>query len=249
MAFEPENSLERVLLRAVHEPEARPEFYRLLMSSDLCIGGSIDGAAGDQPARPVQGSQIHLSIVERNGRHLHPIFTAPSRARVFSPDAPYFQALGRDLFLRTMGATFVLNPGSNFGKELIPDEIQYWLDQLVGQRIETEAKRTIQSASQQPQTLLKALGVLFHYRHVACARLAEIHRDGHEPRLLLAVEGELDWRRLSDEIATVIDAIAPQTKVEVVNIDPQTDRDQHIRQLLSITPFYAREPKPEGTIT
>jgi hypothetical protein len=248
MAFEPENPLEKALVRAVHEPDARPEFYRLLMSSDLYVGGRVDGATADELVRPANGSQIHLAIVERNGRHLHPIFTAASRARLFSSSAPYFQALGRDLFTRTIGATFVLNPGSEAGKELVPDEIQYWLNQLVGQRIEVNAKRTIRPAQEHPQRLLKALGVLFVNRPVATARLAEIHRDGQEPRLLLAIEGDLDWRKLAGEIATVAGAIAPEIRVDVVSIDPQTKHNHYTQQLLSIPPFFAREPiQPEGT--
>jgi len=38
VTFAPENDLESALMRAAKEPAARPEFYRLLLSSDLSCG-------------------------------------------------------------------------------------------------------------------------------------------------------------------------------------------------------------------
>jgi hypothetical protein len=246
MAFEPENPLEKALVRASREPDARPEFYRLLMASDLYVGGRVEGAPSDEPVRPARGNQIHLAIVERDGRHLHPIFTTVSRARQFAPEAACFQALGRDLFTRTKGATFVLNPGSEIGKELVPDEIQYWLDQLVGRRIEINAKRTIRPARTHPRKLVKALGVLFVNRQVVTARMAELHRDGQEPRLLLAIEGDLDWRKLAREISAVVEAAAPDVQLDIVSVDPRNERDEHTKQLLSIAPFFERTSIPSN---
>ncbi len=240
MAFEPENPLERALVRASREPDARPEFYRLLMASDLFVGGRVDDDTPEGPVKPARGSEIHLAIVERDGRHLHPIFSAETRARHFSPDAPLFQALGRDLFSRTKGATFVLNPGSEAGKELVPEEIQYWLEQLVGRRIEVNAKRTILAAREHPLKLVKAMGVLFVNRPVATARLGEIHRDGQAPRLFLAIETDGNWRKLSGEIAAIVEEIVPDVQIELLRLNPQDMRDPNLQQILAIAPFFER---------
>ena len=43
MPFIPENELERALVAAVNNPAAAPEFYRLLLQSDLLVLGTVEG--------------------------------------------------------------------------------------------------------------------------------------------------------------------------------------------------------------
>src|SRR5438445_3786883 len=161
MPFEPQNPLEKALVRATEDADARPEFYRLLMASNLFVVGDVGRSVpSDRPAALQDDDLLKLAFVEREGRKYHPVFSAMSRLRDFTPaDKQHFCLIGRDLFVSTRGAQFVLNPGSDFGKELQPDEIAYWLAQLVGRRMESEARHAIGVPKKRPAILLKALGV------------------------------------------------------------------------------------------
>lgn len=239
--FEPENPLERALVRAMQDAAARPEFYRLLMASNLFVVGEAGRPMPhDGPAELQTDDVLKLAFVERDGRKLHPVFSALSRLRSFTPpDKQYFCLLGRDLFLTTAGAQFVLNPGCDFGKELSPDEISYWLSQLAGQRLARGVKRTVAAPQKRPVVLLKALGVLFVNRQVRSARLVEI-REGRT-KLVLAVETDADWRRLRREISAAAQLAAPKFDFELLQLNRGDRRDAFMRQILAIPPFYVRK--------
>jgi hypothetical protein len=242
MRSEPENPLETALMRAGKDADARPEFYRLLMASNLFVVGDVGRPVpDDRPAELRDDDLLKLAFVEREGRKYHPVFSALSRLRDFTPaDKQHFCLIGRDLFVSTRGAQFVLNPGSDFGKELGPDEIAYWLSQLVGRRMESEAKRAIVAPKKRPAMLLKALGVLFVNRQVLSARLAELRGEQAAPRLVLAVETEGDWSRLKREITVAARLAMPKLDFEVIRLNPNDSRDAFTRQLLAIAPFYER---------
>jgi hypothetical protein len=239
--FEPENPLERALVRAMQDAAARPEFYRLLMASNLFVVGEVGRPLPpDGPAELQTDDMMKLAFVEREGRKYHPVFSALSRLRSFTPpDKQHFCLLGRDLFLTTAGAQFVLNPGCDFGKELGPDEIGYWLSQFAGQRSASAAKRTVAVPQKRPAVLLKALGVLFVKRQVRSARLVEV-RDG-KTKLVLAVETDADWRRLRREISAAAHLAAPKFDFELLQLNRGDRRDAFTRQIFAVPPFYVRK--------
>ena len=239
--FEPENLLERALVRAMQDVAARPEFYRLLLASNLFVVGEVGRPTPpDRPAELQPDDVLKLAFVEREGRKFHPVFSTLSRLRSFTPpDKQHFCVLGRELFATTAGAQFVLNPGCDFGKELGPDEIGYWLSQLAGQRLASGPKQTVAVPKKRPAVLLKALGVLFVNRQVQSARLVEI-RDG-ETRLVLAVETDADWRKLKREISAAAQLAAPKFNFELLRLNPRDGRDAFTRQLLAVPPFYVRK--------
>ena len=57
MLFIPENELEKALVRAVKEPQSAPAFYRLLLSSDLLVLGTVEGGTV-----PLRGKQWAFAI-------------------------------------------------------------------------------------------------------------------------------------------------------------------------------------------
>jgi hypothetical protein len=127
--FQPENDIERALMRASAESAERPDFMRALMDAEIFVllvpetGALVPGTDGK--ATVSQGSRLTMVTVTRGEKELLPFFTTPSRARDFftgehivAPDKT------RDLFKRAHNAAFVLNPGSDYGKEFTPDEVQ-----------------------------------------------------------------------------------------------------------------------------
>src|SRR3974390_1622443 len=187
MAFEPENRLEKALLLATTDVMARPEFYRLLMSDPVIAAGEVVDSEG-----------IKLAIVRHNGRPYHPIFTAFSRLDAFSPTkTPRFVIVGRDLFSRTRGADFVLNPGLPVGKQLSPAEIEYWLDPSARARrtlSRNPPKARLGLLPKPPQLLVDALRVLFQNRHdIVAAHLLEVafsdRSEPPHPLIVIATDG------------------------------------------------------------
>jgi len=238
------------LVRATTDAGAQPEFYRLLMASNLIVAGDAGRPVPlGATLKPRASDRFRLAFASRGGRTFHPVFSSTSRLEHFAPQGTqHFRLLGRDLFGTARGAYFVLNPGSQFGKELFPDELAYWLSQLVGRRLSKEGLDTVVSSRKHRVRLTKALGVLFVNRQVTSARLAEIRRTGAETRCVLAVETDSSWRKLSGEIATAVDAVTPEFALELVRLNSAA-QDLLTRQLLAIAPFYERqhfqEPKEQ----
>jgi SseB protein N-terminal domain len=71
-----------------------------------------------------EGTKLNVASAERDGQRFFPLFTAPSRARAwFKGDHIVAPDKTRDLFGRCPDVPFMLNPGSDFGKEFTPREI------------------------------------------------------------------------------------------------------------------------------
>src|SRR5262249_1055280 len=112
MAFEPENPLEAALVSAISEPSARPEFYRLLLASELFITGRLaDPAAAEASASEDSNDRLMIATIEYKQHPYHPVFTAMSRLKEFlagEEDVQFLGMPGRQLFTATKGAQFLL---------------------------------------------------------------------------------------------------------------------------------------------
>jgi hypothetical protein len=126
--FEPENDIERALMRASAEPGARAGFARALMDADIFLvlvpeGGPIVPDADGRATIP-EGTKLNLASARRGEETLVPFFTAASRAHAwYSGDHIVAPEKMRELFGRFPDASFVLNPGSEYGKEFTPAEV------------------------------------------------------------------------------------------------------------------------------
>jgi SseB protein N-terminal domain len=130
--FEPENDIERMLLRASAEPAARPGFARALMDAEIFLvliseDGQIVTGPDGRAVIP-EGTRLTLASVVRGEEKLLPLFTAPSRARSwFKGDHVVAPERTRDLFGRFPDAPYALNPGSDFARDFTPGEVQRML--------------------------------------------------------------------------------------------------------------------------
>ena len=129
--FEPENDIERLLMRASTQPSERPAFARAIMDAEVFVV-----LVPDRPIVPgpdgnttiPEGTKLSLPSAVRGEEQLIPFFTAPSRARAWYPgDHIVAPERTRDLFGRYPGTPFVLNPGSDYGKDFTPPEVQRML--------------------------------------------------------------------------------------------------------------------------
>jgi hypothetical protein len=127
--FEPENDIERLLMRASAEPAERPGFARVLIDAQIFVvlvsdGGPIVPGPDGKVVIP-EGTKLTLPNAMRGEERLIPFFTAPSRARAwFKDDHIVAPDRTRDLFERYPDVPFLLNPGSDYGKEFTSGEVK-----------------------------------------------------------------------------------------------------------------------------
>ena len=163
--FEPENQIERDLIDAATSAGARPEFARALLDAEVFIvlfpeaGTSIQHDEEGNTTLP-EGAKLTLATATRGEETIIPFFTAPVRARAWV-DRDHFVAPDktRDLFARNPGVSFVLNPGSDFGKEYLPAEIENMLAGRIDGNVTVPAGTTVLLGhpKDRPDALIAAL--------------------------------------------------------------------------------------------
>jgi SseB protein C-terminal domain/SseB protein N-terminal domain len=202
--FEPENDIERTLMRAATEPAARPAFARSLMDAQVYTVFVSDkpplvGPEGQFTLPP--DAKLSLQAATRGEEKLIAFFTAPSRARewfkgshIVMPDKT------RDLFTRHHNAAFFLNPGLVYGKEFLPGEVLGLLNGHFGDEPQTEIIQKQEQVllahpKEIPADLIAALArELGALRSVRCAFLMLASRSGKSgPSWMLGVDNNGPW--------------------------------------------------------
>ncbi|MCT4637686.1 MAG: SseB family protein [Bacteroidales bacterium] len=127
----PENELEKCLMKAASDVNAKKEFYQKLLWNQLYVQNKECSESDDETT---------LNIVTFENGYI-PVFTSANR--IFDKDVvkeskSLVSMKGQDLFAVTNGATFVLNPYSEYGKELIPEEIEALMDGTIFDKIDEE---------------------------------------------------------------------------------------------------------------
>ena len=227
--FEPENDIERMLMRAATEPAARPAFARALMDAQVYVVFVSDKppvAGPDGQLTVPAGAKLSLQAATRGEEKLIAFFTARSRASEwFKGEHIVMPDNARDLFARHHNASFFLNPGSAYGKEFLPGEVKGLLNGHFGDEPQTE---TIQKEEQvllahpkeTPADLIAALArELGSLKSVRGAFLMLAMRSGKsEPNWMLGVDHNGSWedvraavgRALKDDVlgGWMLDAVS-----------------------------------------
>lgn len=204
--FEPENDIERMLVRARTEAAARPAFLRALMDTQVFQVLVADcGPLAPGPDGKITipaGAKLTMPSATHGEQKLIPFFTAPSRARIwFTGDHLVAPDKTRDLFGRFPDEPFMLNPGSDCGKEFTPHEVKRLLD---GHFEEGPQTQIIQKPEQvllahpkeTPTDLIAALaGELGALKSVRAAFLMLAMRAGQsEQSWMLGVDHDGSWQ-------------------------------------------------------
>src|SRR5262245_5679477 len=130
--FEPENELERNLVRAAAEPVHGPVFLRAMFNGTTFVPLEFEGPPPTPNAEGKltfpEGTKLTLRTVRVGDQTYLPLFTAASRARatmkgkfVIAPNVT------REFFERHPGKQFVLNPGHEHARTFSSDEINHLL--------------------------------------------------------------------------------------------------------------------------
>lgn len=132
----PENELENSLIQAASNINAQKNFYQKLLWNQLYF------LTVEDPEFKVENQKldedITVKFVAFDNGHI-PLFTSTNRIfdkRIIKDEVSYMSLKGQDLFKATKGATFIINPYSDYCKELIPEEIENIINGTIYDKID-----------------------------------------------------------------------------------------------------------------
>lgn len=236
MPFVSENRLEEALVRAVESPATAPDFYRLLLESELLVLGTVEGqedATSQFSLAP--GGQLALVTGERNGERFLPVFSSLPRMQAYVKDeSRYLSVNGRALLDLTRGAPVILNPGSDYGREFTPQQIEQLLDSGV---------TVAMGEADYPLALANALtGVFEKDSGVQAAWMINIAQGG-ESHPLVGIETTGDMAALVAEIERTAQEKVPGMIFDLQRVD-RAQPAHMANALLGTQPFYQRTSIP-----
>jgi hypothetical protein len=257
MPFISENKLEEALVAAVKNPATAPAFYRLLLESDLLVLGTAGGhETADKRFSLEPGGQLQLVTGEKSdGQKFLPVFSSLARMQSYvKQEAKYLAINGRALFEITRGAPLVLNPASEYGKEISPQEIDHLLAPQTADEMEPHSAKTILGEADYPVALVGGLTALFRARpDVRTAWMIQVTfaDRGLQPHPLIGIEldsaGGGDMASLVQQIERIAESAAPDMVFDVQRVD----RDNPLGMadaLLQAEPFYTHGPAVPGRL-
>lgn len=256
MAFDPVNDLERSLIKAASDPAHRPQFYRDFMKSQVCVveHGPLRCRAGIRTLR--EGERLALRTFERNGHTIIPIFTSLPRLQAFIKEEVSYLAMNTPALLElTKGATLVLNPGSDYGKEFTSDEVALILEGSFGKPseryvVQKPTQVLLGQPANYPCDLAAALTRYFlTNRRVKRAYLVHFFNPARDekPHTLIAIEVSGDWDEVAADAGLVAGQVPiPDPPVEFMQISGKGGIEDHFRQ--DVKPFYVRTKKFLGLL-
>ncbi|NIK91770.1 hypothetical protein GZ212_06375 [Mangrovimonas sp. CR14] len=242
----PDNELENTLMEAATKASARPQFYQKLLWNDLIVltNGNYGISEGMQTLE--KDSTVALVTFE-NGQI--PVFTSTNRIfdkDIIKEEVPYLAIRGQDLFGMTKGATLILNPYSDYGKELIPQEIEKLMDGSIFEEsndkvIEEDTQIQIGQPAAYPTELVNAMSDLFRRQGlVKAAFLAAIRMGQSEtrPHLMIALDMEGTMKAVTNEAGPLAERIFKEGIIDFIQLDTNNDLSQYF--LTETQPFYKR---------
>ncbi|WP_111683490.1 SseB family protein [Winogradskyella tangerina] len=133
----PENELEELLMKSVTDASARKYFYQKLIWNQLFV---ITANNGQQEGTTVLEKDTTVQFATFEGGQI-PVFTSTNRIfdkGIIKEEVSYLSLKGQDLFSIAKGATFILNPYSEYGKELVPKEIESLMNGTIYDELDEE---------------------------------------------------------------------------------------------------------------
>lgn len=240
MPFISENELERALVKAAKNPAAAPDFYRLLLESDLLVLGTVEGQEeATEKFTLAPGGKVNLVTgLKKGGGTFLPIFSSLQRMQDYvKQESKYLLVNGRALLDLTRGAPVILNPASEYGKELTAEQVA----QLLDPQITRGQPRTIIGEADYPMPLVDTLTAVFTARpDIEAAWMIQVtFADRDAPHPLVGVETQGDWASLMQAVEAAADTAVPGLVFDLQRID-RSRSNSLTEALLQVPPFYQR---------
>jgi hypothetical protein len=252
--FEPENELELALVEATKDPARRASFLRQLLDAEVFVALSVDRELETKPdgtATVPTGAVLTERVVTRDGVTYMAFFSAASRARAIFTDTHLIAPdQTRTVFERHPGAAFVLNPGSDYGRDFPAAEVGRLLAGDFAPAVDTVTvtKPTQVLISQPlpyPTELTDALKPVFaDHPAIRSAYLAQVDDPdtGRHPVIGIELIGS-DWRTMMDGLRVDLPRAIPDRRVVDFVPCPGGPFDGYFSK---IEPFYRRTAPAKG---
>jgi hypothetical protein len=246
-AFGNENRLETVLRKATTEAAYRPEFYKKLLSEKLVVlTAKTNLPDGVQTLK----KNTNVKIVSLQDGKI-PVFTSTEKIfdkGVIKEEVPFLEMRGEDLFNLAKGATFVLNPYSDYGKELLPNEIESMLNGTILNDshkkivVEKETKIQIGQPAHYPTDIVNSLKILFASKPtVKKAYLGWIFNpsSGEPPHYIFAFDMEGNTQSITNEAGFIAKQfLKAEDIIDFIQIDNKGGLSDYF--VKETKPFYER---------
>lgn len=247
--FEPENDLEKSLIKAATDPAHRPRFYKDLVASDVFVieEGAVVPTAGKVTLQ--QPMQLKIRNIDWNGKPVIPVFSSLARLQAFIHHEISYVALNAlELMKITVGSEWLLNPGSAYGKEFTKEEIGSIIDGSIWRPAERYTAAEPQQVmlgqpAKYPHELVAALSSYFRAtKAVKRAYLALFSNSARDerPHILIAIEASGDWGHITSCIGPVVQGVpVPDPPVDFIRLEGRGGiEDYFIKQC---KPFYTKK--------
>lgn len=132
----PENELEQSLMQAASNISAQKDFYQKLLWNHVYVLTDEQSVSKEEIQTLEENTTVQF-VTFKGGQI--PVFTSTNRIfdkGIIKEEVPYLGLRGQDLFRVAKGAIFILNPYSDYGKELIPEEIENLMDGTIYDKID-----------------------------------------------------------------------------------------------------------------
>jgi hypothetical protein len=247
--FNPENDLERALVRAAEDPAARVPFLKMLLDGELSLALIDSGGSA--------GAGYEVPEVTHEDVSFVPVFSADSRvAAMFGREKMMVVRQSfRQIIDQMDGANFVLNPSSDYGREVYAEDVAAMLKGDFESAAETddfepgqgdeddELPKAVGRATPPPTHLTAPLAKLFAtLPQVRAAHIAQAVFEGPDglKRLVMGVATEpgADVDDVFDRIGEVLDRVAkPSDVIDFVPV-PGSPLDGYFER--DVAPFYRK---------
>lgn len=242
MSFEPENELERALVRASGDATYADGFYRRLIDEDLLFI--------QQPGSSDTNDSVGIATLDIDGTAHLPIFSSLSRLQeAIDREVTYAAVNGLELLRMTSGLPLVLNPASEYGKQITAAEAAAIID---GSIFETDGRKVLPAGStyligepkNYPSELVEVLQRMFAERPAIIrawvAQIMIVDADT-APNTLVGIESDKDLAALVTEARNVLQHV--NIAEATVDFVPVGDPDDIGGYFLDKAPFYSRKER------
>lgn len=218
-----ENKLEALIPKAAAEPAYRPEFFRVLLESEVYVISDY-GQADEGHGYLTDGDSLSiLAMPLDENTQIIPFFSSIDELTSYVDfDAKWVGINTRHLFSLTLGAILVLNPSSKLAKVFKPQEIKTLLSSGVQRAFKQTASPSdihirIDPPNPFPSKMVDSLVLFFATRPevtAACVAMKQGPDDEH-PHLLVGIDVKGDARDLVQQAGSIAMDTLPENHSEV----------------------------------
>jgi len=228
MNHSPENRLEALLALAADEPAHRPEFYRVLLESEVYVISNMEQEGEGRGWLTAEDALSILTICTDESNPIIPFFTSIEELTSFVEDqAQWIGIKARNLFILTRGATLVLNPQSRHSQPFYPAMIEA----LLATGIHHASRQTTSQAHNgahirppeepYPAKMVDSLIIFFAGKPEVVTAWVALKQGPEDlrPHLLVGIDAVGNVERIIQEAGSVALDTVPEELPEVAFVD------------------------------